>query len=402
MFEKFTDRSRQVVVLAQEEARLLAHNYIGTEHLLLGLIDQGDGLAADALASCGLLADRVRAEIETIGRGPEPPGGHIPFTPMLKQSLAQAMREALRHGDGTIGTEHLLLGLLRREDNAAVKVITALGGDPSQIRDRVLELSAKQAPVPPEAATTLAPPDAAATTLAPSPTPLRVPPLERYARLLKPGPVVARDAEIERLRQVLSRRTRNNAILVGEAGAGRRAVAEGLGRQLYEVDFALIAAGAADRGEAEWRVVSLLHAIRSRRAIVLTAELSPFEGLPGEFGPLLGAFVRAALERQELQLISTATPAAYRDLIARDPRLAAVVQAVEVSTPGAAAAVEMVTAARPRLEEHHHVRIPDPVVELAVGLATGTLPASAIDLLDEACSRRRGDTVDEEDVRAAL
>src|SRR4051812_4986681 len=151
MFEKFTDRARQVVVLAQEEARLLSHNYIGTEHLLLAVADQGDGVTAPALAEAGLTPDAIRSEIATtIGRGQEPPSGQVPFTPRAKKSLEHAMREAMKHGDGTIAPAHLLLGILRQGDSAAVQLITKMGHDPLQIRARVVELGAA-GPAPPPA-----------------------------------------------------------------------------------------------------------------------------------------------------------------------------------------------------------------------------------------------------------
>ncbi|WP_433383157.1 Clp protease N-terminal domain-containing protein [Actinoplanes sp. CA-142083] len=398
MFEKFTDRARQAVVLAQEEARLLQHNYIGTEHLLLGLLDQGD---VDAVV--GLSAEQVRARIEeTVGRGQEPASGHIPFTPLVKKALEQSMRESMQIGDGMIDAEHLLLGVLRQADSVAVRVVTELGADPEEIRRRVLD-----APGPPAGTSGLSPTMRVMTP----PGPLRgfaraVPVLERYARGVETQPVAGRDAEIARLGQVISRRTRNSAVLVGAPGSGRRAVAAGFASsfegKVYAVDFALVAAGADSRAEAESRITALLTALRG--AVVLTEELAPFEGLPGDHGPLLGVFVRAALERQELQLITTASPAAYENL---DPRLAHLLQKVEVSTPSAPAAAEMLAAARPRYEAHHDVRIDDAALSLCATLASehlGTLPASATHLLDEACAGAAGTdrVVAEADVRAAL
>jgi len=254
-----------------------------------------------------------------------------------------------------------------------------------------------------------------------------VPALDRYARSLdeaarlgKLNPVAGRDEEIAGLIRVLSRRTRNNAVLTGEPGSGRLAVAEGLAQliargegpqtlkdtKLYVVEFGLIAVGASDRAEAEWRVTSLLTSIRERGdAIVVTEELAPFAGMPGDHGGLLGAFVRSALERQELQLISTATPAALRERLARDPRLAAVVQRVAVDVPGLPAAVQMLEATRLRLAEHHHVQIDPELLNLVVSLAVdlGTLPASAIDLLDEACAgAAENSSIGEADIRDAV
>jgi len=419
MFEKFTDRARQVVVLAQEEARLLQHNYIGTEHVLLAVADVGDGPAAETLAALGLTPDAIRAEIETtIGRGAEPPGGHIPFTPRVKKSLEHAMREAMKYGDSTIAPAHLLLGILRQGDNAAVRLITKMGHDPQLIRTRVFELStAEPGPAPP-----VPPPVSATIGLARA-----VPPLDRYARGLdeaarlgRLSPVAGRDDEIARLIRVLSRSTRNNAILTGEPGSGRLAVAEGLAqliargetppnlkdKKLYVVEFGLIAAGAADRAEAEWRVTSLLTAIRERGDVIaVTEELAPFAGMPGDHGGVLGAFVRSALERQELQLISTATPPVLGEQLTRDPRLAAVVQRVAVEAPDVSGAVEMLEATRLRFAEHHHVRIDPDLLNVVVSLAAelGTLPASALDLLDEACAGAgESGVLGEADVRDAV
>jgi ATP-dependent Clp protease ATP-binding subunit ClpC len=439
MFEKFTDRARQVVVLAQEEARLLAHNYIGTEHLLLAVADQGEGGTASALAEAGLTPDAIRSEIATtIGRGLEPPSGQVPFTPRAKKSLEQAMREAMKHGDGTIAPAHLLLGILRQGDSAAVQLITKMGHDPLQIRARVVELGAA-GPAPPPAVPSLSP-QLGLARVVPAPGRSRsasagsavtppmglarmVPALDRgldeAARLGRLNPVAGRDEEIARLIQVLSRHTRNNAILTGEPGSGRLAVAEGLAQliargevpqnlkdaKLSVVEFGLIAVGAADRAEAERRVISLLTSIRERgHTIVVTEELAPFAGMPGDHGGVLGAFVRSALERQELQLISTATPSALREQLARDPRLAAVVQRVAVDVPDHARAVEMLAATRLRLEEHHHVRIDPELLNVVVALAgdLGTLPASAIDLLDEACAgAAESRSIGEADIRDA-
>jgi len=427
MFEKFTDRARQVVVLAQEEARLLRHNYIGTEHVLLGVADQGDGPAAAVLAEAGLTPEAIRAEIETtIGRGVEPPSGHIMFTPGVKKSFEQAMREAMKDGSGKIAPAHLLLSILRQGDGAAVLLITKMGHDPQRLGARVSELGTAEPAPPPAVTRTLS--AAAGSAVAPVAGLVRaVPALDRYARSLdeaarlgKLNPVAGRDEEIGRLIRVLSRRTRNNAILTGEPGSGRLAVAEGLAqliargevpqnlktKRLYVVEFGLIAAGASGRAEAEWRVTSLLTSIRERGDVIaVTEELAPFAGMPGDHGGVLGAFVRSALERQELQLISTATPPVLGEQLARDPRLAAVVQRVAVEAPDVSGAVEMLEATRLRFAEHHHVRIDPDLLNVVVSLAAelGTLPASALDLLDEACAGAgESGVLGESDVRDAV
>jgi ATP-dependent Clp protease ATP-binding subunit ClpC len=427
MFEKFTDRARQVVVLSQEEARLLAHNYIGTEHVLLAVAGQGDGVTASVLAEAGLTRDAIRQEIETtIGRGAGPPSGHVPFTPRAKKSLELALREAIKHDDAPITPAHLLLGILRQGDCAAVQLITKMGHDPARLRARVFELSATAPASAPPAPPGLPVPPGPALPVPPGPA-RAAPALDRYARSLdeaarlgRLSPVAGRDDEIAGLIRVLSRRTRNNAILTGEPGSGRLAVAEGLAqliargeappgvqeKRLYAVEFGLIAVGATDRAEAEWRVTSLLTAIRERGdAIVVTEELAPFAGMPGDHGGVLAAFVRSAMERQELQLISTATATALREQLSRDPRLAAVVQRVTVEAPDIPGAVAMLAATRLRLEQHHHVQIDPELLTLVVSLAAdlGTLPASAVDLLDEACAGApESGSIGEADLRAAF
>src|SRR5205085_5686767 len=280
MFERFTERARRVVVLAQEEARMLNHNYIGTEHILLGLAREGEGVAARALESLGISLEAVRQQVEEIiGRGQEAPSGHIPFTPRAKKVLELSLREALQLGHNYIGTEHILLGLIREGEGVAAQVLVKLGADLSRVRQQVIQLlsgySGKEA-----------------TSGAPSsetaPTGSLV--LDQFGRNLtqlarekKLDPVIGRERELERVMQVLSRRTKNNPVLIGEPGVGKTAIVEGLaqkivgydvpetlkGKQLYTLDLGVLVAGSRYRGDFEERLKKVLKEIRTRRDRIL-------------------------------------------------------------------------------------------------------------------------------------
>src|ERR1700678_4275577 len=257
MFERFTDRARRVVVLAQEEARMLNHNYIGTEHILLGLIHEGEGVAAKALESLGISLDAVRQQVEEIiGQGQQAPSGHIPFTPRAKKVLELSLREALQLGHNYIGTEHILLGLIREGDGVAARVLVSLGADLAKVRQQVIQqLSGYQGR---EAAS------ASSGSSTSSESPGGSPVLDQFGRNLtqlarehKLDPVIGRDREIERVMQVLSRRTKNNPVLIGEPGVGKTAIVEGLsqqivsndvpetlkGKQVYTLDLGALVAG---------------------------------------------------------------------------------------------------------------------------------------------------------------
>ncbi|MGW5082582.1 Clp protease N-terminal domain-containing protein, partial [Micromonospora echinospora] len=232
MFERFTDRARRVVVLAQEEARMLNHNYIGTEHILLGLIHEGEGVAAKALESLGISLEGVRQQVEEIiGQGQQAPSGHIPFTPRAKKVLELSLREALQLGHNYIGTEHILLGLIREGEGVAAQVLVKLGADLNRVRQQVIQLlSGYQGKEP--AAAGAAPGEAAPSTSLV---------LDQFGRNLtqaaregKLDPVIGREKEIERVMQVLSRRTKNNPVLIGEPGVGKTAVVEGLSQKIIK------------------------------------------------------------------------------------------------------------------------------------------------------------------------
>jgi ATP-dependent Clp protease ATP-binding subunit ClpC len=280
MFERFTDGARRVVVLAQEEARVLNHNYIGTEHVLLGLIHEGEGVAAKALESLGISLEAVRQQVEEIiGQGQQAPSGHIPFTPRAKKVLELSLREALQLGHNYIGTEHILLGLIREGEGVAAQVLVKLGADLNRVRQQVNQLLAGYQGKEPAAA--------GAPTEAPPSTSLV---LDQFGRNLSAGaregkldPVIGREKEIERVMQVLCRRTKNNPVLVGEPGVGKTAVVEGLAqkivkgevpetlkdKQLYTLDLGALVAGSRYRGDFEERLKKVLKEIRTRGDIIL-------------------------------------------------------------------------------------------------------------------------------------
>ena len=280
MFERFTDRARRVVVLAQEEARMLNHNYIGTEHILLGLIHEGEGVAAKALESLGISLEAVRQQVEEIiGQGQHAPSGHIPFTPRAKKVLELSLREALQLGHNYIGTEHILLGLIREGEGVAAQVLVKLGADLNRVRQQVIQLLHGYQGKEPAAA-------GASSESAPSTSLV----LDQFGRNLTAGaregkldPVIGREKEIERVMQVLSRRTKNNPVLVGEPGVGKTAVVEGLAqkivkgevpetlkdKQLYTLDLGALVAGSRYRGDFEERLKKVLKEIRTRGDIIL-------------------------------------------------------------------------------------------------------------------------------------
>ena len=284
MFERFTDRARRVVVLAQEEARMLSHNYIGTEHILLGLIHEGEGVAAKALESLDISLEAVRAQVEEIiGQGQQAPSGHIPFTPRAKKVLELSLREALQLGHSYIGTEHILLGLIREGEGVAAQVLQKLGADLNRVRQQVIQLlSGFQGK---ESASSGA---AASGSTSDAPSSSLV--LDQFGRNLtqdaregKLDPVIGREQEIERVMQILSRRTKNNPVLIGEPGVGKTTIVEGLAqdivkgnvpetlkdKQIYTLDLGALVAGSRYRGDFEERLKKVLKEIRTRGDIIL-------------------------------------------------------------------------------------------------------------------------------------
>jgi ATP-dependent Clp protease ATP-binding subunit ClpC len=414
LFERFTDRARRVVVLAQEEARLLNHNYIGTEHILLGLIHEGEGVAAKALESLGISLEAVRSQVEEIiGQGGSSPSGHIPFTPRAKKVLELSLREALQLGHNYIGTEHILLGLIREGEGVAAQVLVKLGADLSRVRQQVIQLlSGYSGSTPPEGGTGKA---AASGGSGESPSGSLV--LDQFGRNLtqqarekKLDPVIGRAREIERVMQVLSRRTKNNPVLIGEPGVGKTAIVEGLaqkivsgdvpetieGKQLYTLDLGALVAGSRYRGDFEERLKKVLKEIRTRGDIILFIdELHTLVGAGAAEGAIDAASIlKPMLARGELQTIGATTLDEYRKHLEKDAALERRFQPIKVEEPTVAHTIEILKGLRDRYEAHHRVTITDQALVAAANLADRYisdrhLPDKAIDLIDEAGSRMR-------------
>src|SRR6476660_3719729 len=418
MFERFTDRARRVVVLAQEEARMLNHNYIGTEHILLGLIHEGEGVAAKALESMNISLDAVREQVqEIIGQGQAAPTGHIPFTPRAKKVLELSLREALQLGHNYIGTEHILLGLIREGEGVAAQVLVKLGADLSRVRQTVIQLlSGYQGPQGGKES-------AGATSGGGSSTSEKESGqagsavldqfgrnLTQLAREKKLDPVIGRTREIERVMQVLSRRTKNNPVLIGEPGVGKTAIVEGLAqnivegdvpetlhaKQLYTLDLGALVAGSRYRGDFEERLKKVLKEIRTRGDIVLFIdEIHTLVGAGAAEGAIDAASIlKPMLARGELQTIGATTLDEYRKYLEKDAALERRFQPIKVAEPSIAHTIEMLKGLRDRYEAHHRVTITDEALVSAATLADRYisdrfLPDKAIDLIDEAGSRLR-------------
>ncbi len=407
MFERFTDRARRVVVLAQEEARMLNHNYIGTEHILLGLIHEGEGVAAKALESMGISLEGVRAQVEEIiGQGQQAPSGHIPFTPRAKKVLELSLREALQLGHNYIGTEHILLGLIREGEGVAAQVLVKLGADLNRVRQQVIQLlSGYQGK------------EAVASNGPAEGTPSTSLVLDQFGRNLtqaaregKLDPVIGRETEIERVMQVLSRRTKNNPVLIGEPGVGKTAVVEGLAqaivkndvpetlkdKQLYSLDLGALVAGSRYRGDFEERLKKVLKEIKTRGDIILFIdEIHTLVGAGAAEGAIDAASIlKPMLARGELQTIGATTLDEYRKHLEKDAALERRFQPIQVKEPSVAHTIEILRGLRDRYETHHRVSITDGALSAAANMADRYisdrfLPDKAIDLIDEAGSRLR-------------
>ena len=407
MFERFTDRARRVVVLAQEEARMLNHNYIGTEHILLGLIHEGEGVAAKGLEALGISLEAVRSQVEEIiGQGQQAPSGHIPFTPRAKKVLELSLREALQLGHNYIGTEHILLGLIREGEGVAAQVLVKLGADLNRVRQQVIQLlSGYQGK---EAVAQGGPAEGTPTTSLV---------LDQFGRNLtqaaregKLDPVIGREKEIERVMQVLSRRTKNNPVLIGEPGVGKTAIVEGLAqaivkgdipetlrdKQLYSLDLGALVAGSRYRGDFEERLKKVLKEIRTRGDIVLFIdEIHTLVGAGAAEGAIDAASIlKPMLARGELQTIGATTLDEYRKHLEKDAALERRFQPIQVAEPTLTHTIEILKGLRDRYETHHKVSISDSAIVAAATLADRYisdrfLPDKAIDLIDEAGSRLR-------------
>ncbi len=407
MFEKFTDKARRVVVLAQEEAKLLNHNYIGTEHILLGLIHEGEGVAAKALESLGINLDSVRQQVqEIIGQGQQAPAGHIPFTPRAKKVLELSLREALQLGHSYIGTEHLLLGLIREGEGVAAQVLTKLGADTNRVRQQVIQLLSGF-----QGKETVA--VGGDNTEKQKGSQI----LDQFGRNLtqaaadgKLDPVIGREREIERVMQILSRRGKNNPILIGEPGVGKTAVVEGLaqaivngnvpetlkGKQLYTLDMGSLIAGSRYRGDFEERLKKVTKEIRTRGDIItFIDEIHTLVGAGAAEGAIDAASIlKPLLARGELQTIGATTLDEYRKHFEKDAALTRRFQQVMVNEPSLPMAINILKGLRDRYEVHHKVSITDGAIVAAAQLSDRYitdrfLPDKAIDLIDEAGARLR-------------
>ena len=414
MFERFTDRARRVVVLAQDEARGLKHNYIGTEHLLLGLITEGEGVAAKALETMGIKGDAVRKSvIEIIGEGEKPVEGHIPFTPRAKRVFELSLREALQLGHNYIGTEHLLLGLLKEGEGVAAQVLTKQGADLAQVRQTVIQMLSGYQRGDDEGRESVG----AGVGGSGGPERSNSAILEQFGRNLtqaarenKLDPVIGRRTEMERVMQVLSRRTKNNPVLIGEPGVGKTAVVEGLAqaivhgdvpetikdRQIYSLDMGSLVAGSRYRGDFEERLKKVLKEIRTRGDIILFIdEIHTLVGAGAAEGSIDAAqMLKPMLARGELQTIGATTNDEYRKYIEKDAALERRFQPVKVDEPSVEDTIEILKGLRDRYEAHHRVIITDEAIKSAAELADRYvsdrfLPDKAIDLVDEAGARLR-------------
>ncbi len=406
MFERFTERARQVVVLAQDEARALKHNYIGTEHILLGLLREEEGLAARVLESLDITVEEVRAQVARIvGQGDEVTTGQIPFTPRAKKVLELALREALSLGHNYIGTEHILLGLVRENEGVAARILLDFDADAEKIRNEIIRMLSgpgrRQAGAGGPAGE-----KSKSSKL-----------LDQFGRNFtkqaqegKLDPVVGRQTEIERIMQILARRQKNNPVLIGEPGVGKTAIVEGLaqrissnqvpeilkGKQIYSLDLAALVAGSKYRGEFEERLKKVMKEIQQRGDIVLFIdELHNLVGAGAAEGAIDAASIlKPALARGELQTIGATTLDEYRKYLERDAALERRFQQVRVEEPSVDDSVQILRGLRDRYEAHHRVTITDDALKAAAELSDRYiqdrhLPDKAIDLIDEAASRLR-------------
>src|ERR1700751_405153 len=414
MFERFTERARQVVVLAQEEARTLKHNYIGTEHILLGLLREEEGLAARVLESLDITTERVRSQVvRIVGSGEEVTSGQIPFTPRAKKVLELALREALSLGHNYIGTEHILLGLVRENEGVAARILLDFDADSEKIRNEVIRMLSGPGGRRQGASSG----GGAGGGAAPGEGKKSSKLLDQFGRNLtklaaegKLDPGVGRETEIERIMQILSRRTKNTPVLVGEPGVGKTAVVEGLAqritssevpellknKQIYTLDLAALVAGSKYRGEFEERLKKVMKEITQRGDIILFIdELHNLVGAGAAEGAIDAASIlKPALARGELQTIGATTLDEYRKYLERDSALERRFAQIKVDQPSPEDTVRILEGLRERYEQHHRVTIRDDALEAAAELADRYisdrfLPDKAIDLIDEAGSRLR-------------
>jgi len=404
MFGRFTEKAQQVLVLAQEEARRLNHNFIGTEHLLLGLVREGSGIAARALQNMGVDLNKVRQEVENIiPKGDKNPPQSISYTPRAKRVIELAIEESQNLGHNYVGTEHLMLGLLREGEGIAAQVLTNLGMDLKKARKEVIQLLGGEE-------------SSGSSRTSKSSNP-QTPTVDTFGRDLtrlsregKLDPVIGREKETERVIQVLSRRTKNNPCLIGEPGVGKTAIAEGLAHRVVEgnvpeilrdkrvvtIELSAVVAGTKYRGEFEERLRKLMVELRQAgNIIVFIDELHTIIGAGAAEGAIDASnILKPALARGELQCIGATTIDEYRKHVERDPALERRFQPIMVGEPTKEESLEILKGLRDRYEAHHKVKITDKALEAAVDLSDRYvtdryLPDKAIDLIDEAASRVR-------------
>jgi ATP-dependent Clp protease ATP-binding subunit ClpC len=402
-FDKFTDRARKVLTLAQDEAQRFNHNYIGTEHLLLGLVREGEGVAARVLENMNVELPKVRTAVEfIIGRGDRPVVGEVGLTPRAKRVIELAIDEARRLGHNYIGTEHLLLGLVREGEGIAAGVLESLGVSLDKVRHEVIRVLSQSSSAGPAQETKRA-------SKTPTVDQLGIN-LTEAARLGKLDPVIGREKEIERVIQILSRRTKNNPALIGEPGVGKTAIAEGLAhrivagdvpetllnKRVLTLDIGSLVAGTKYRGEFEERLKKIIEELRSTNdAVLFIDELHTLVGAGAAEGAIDAAnILKPPLARGELQCIGATTLDEYRKYIERDAALERRFQPVMVEEPTIEQSIAILMGIRERYEQHHKVTITDDAVKAAVDLSTRYitdrhLPDKAIDLIDEAASRVR-------------
>lgn len=406
MFERFTEKAIKVIMLAQEEARRLGHNFVGTEQILLGLIGEGTGVAAKVLKSMGVNLKDARVEVEKIiGRGSGFVAVEIPFTPRAKRVLELSLEEARQLGHNYIGTEHLLLGLIREGEGVAARVLENLGVDLAKVRTQVIRMLGETAEVGAGGGGGGAKGSTKTPTLDEFGTNLT-----QLATEAKLDPVVGRLNEIDRVIQILGRRTKNNPVLIGEPGVGKTAIAEGLAQRIQQgdipdiledkrvltLDIGLLVAGTKYRGEFEERLKKIMEEIKSAGNVILVIdEVHTLIGAGAAEGAIDAAnILKPALARGELQCIGATTLDEYRKHIERDAALERRFQPVMVGEPSIADTIEILRGLRERYEQHHRLKITDAALDAAANLgdryiSDRFLPDKAIDLIDEAGSRVR-------------